>query len=148
MKTLSFFLTLSLLFFFTGCSTPNFGKKVKKEYYTGGKIRSEFFMTDNSEQNGLLKKYGYEGHLTSVANIRNGVNNGVETLYDTKGRVLQTVTYINGKKHGIQKSYYPNGDVMIAIAYQNDMRNGEAFMYRRDGSIDKRATFRHDKMIN
>lgn len=150
MKTLSFFLVLFSLIFFTACEGPNLGGKgkVKKEYFTGGKIRSKFFMTDSSGQNGLLKKYGYEGHLTSTAHIKNGVNDGMETWYDKKGRVLMKVPYINGKKHGVQKAFYPNGDVMIATTYQNGVKNGEAFAYNKDGSIHRQVIFQNGRIIN
>jgi len=99
MKKLSFFLSIFVLFFFSACSSPRvpeplksipnpiptavpnlFGNNVKKEYFTGGKLRSEFIMSDKSGQNGLLKKYGYNGKLTSTITIRNGVKNGAETL--------------------------------------------------------------------
>ena len=148
MKALSLFLVLFSLVFFTACEGPSLGGKVKKEYYTGGKIRSEFIMTDSTGQNGELKKYGYEGHLTSTVQINNGVKNGIETWYDKKGRPIRKVPYINGKKHGVLKEFYPNGDVMATIPYQNSMRNGEAFSYNKDGSVHRKVIFRNDRMIN
>jgi len=148
MKALSFFLVLFSLIFFTACEGPSLGGKVKKEYFTGGKIRSEFFMADSSGQNGLLKKYGYNGNLTSTVNIKNGVKNGIETWYDKKGRVIRKVPYINGKKHGLLKEFYPNGDIMATIPYQNSVRNGEAFSYNKDGSVHRKVIFRNGRMIN
>jgi antitoxin component YwqK of YwqJK toxin-antitoxin module len=153
MKTLSFFLALFLsLFFMTGCSSsslPNpFGAKVKKEYFTGGKLRSEFIMEKGSEQNGVLKKYGYDGRITSVAHIKNGVNDGMETWYDKKGRILMKVPYVNGKKDGIQKAFYPNGDVMVATTYQNGIKHGKAVAYNKDGSIHRQAMFQRGNILN
>ncbi|WP_295420506.1 hypothetical protein [Sulfurovum sp.] len=152
MKKLSMFLSLLLMVFVTGCSTPDlsssFGKKVKKEYFTGGKIRSEFIMSDNSGQNGLLKKYGYDGHLTSIAHIKNGVNDGEETWFDKQGRVLMKVPYVNGKKHGVQEAYYPNGDVMISTTYVNGVKHGKAVAYNKDGSIHRQVTFRNGKIVD
>ena len=79
MKKLSLLLASFMLFSLLGCSTPSLLRdKVKKEYFTGGQLRSEFIMSDDTEQNGLLKKYGYSGDLISTAEIRNGVNDGVE----------------------------------------------------------------------
>ncbi len=153
MKTLSFIIAIFLsVFITTGCSTANlsspFGKRVKKEYFTGGKVRSEFTMTDSTGQNGTLKKYGYDGHITSLALIKNGVNDGDEIWYDKQGRILMKVPYINGKKHGIQEAYYPNGDVMISTTYENSVKNGKAVAFNKDGSIHRQVMFRNGKIIN
>ena len=149
MKALSLFFVLFSLLFFTACEGPSLGGgKVKKEYFTGGKIQSEFIMTDSTEQNGQLKKYGYEGHLTSVVNIRDGVKDGMEIWYDTKGRVIRNVPYINGRIHGTLKEFYPNGDTLATMSYQNGMKNGQAFSYNKDGSVHRKVIFQNGRMIN
>lgn len=149
MKKLSLLLLTFLLLSFTGCSTPSLtGKKVKKEYFTGGQVRTEFIMDDDTEQNGLLKKYGYNGNVTSTVKIRNGVKDGVETGFDGKGRVIWKLTYINGKQEGQQYMYYPNGDVMISYAYASGQKHGQAMTYNRDGSINKKVIYSHGKIIN
>ena len=148
MKVSSFFLVLFSLLFFTACEGPSLGKKVEKEYYTGGKVRSEFIMSDSTGQNGQLKKYGYEGHLTSVVNMRNGVKDGTEVWYDTRKRVIRNVPYVNGRIDGILKEYYPNGDIMATIPYQSGMRNGQAFSYNKDGSVYRKVIFKNGRMIN
>jgi len=152
MKKITFSLSLFTLLVLSGCSISNisipFGKKVKKEYFTGGQIRSEFIMDDNTGQNGILKKYGYDGKLTSIAHIRNGVHDGIETWYDKKGRVLMRVPYVNGKKHGIQEAYYENGDVMISYTYKNGIKDGPATFYNKDGSIYKQTLYKDGKIVN
>ena len=149
MKKLSLLLLALLLLAFTGCSSPSLmGKKVKKEYFTGGQVRKEFIMDDDTEQNGLLKKYGYNGNVTSTVNIRNGVKDGIETGFDEKGRVIWKLTYINGKQEGQQYAYYPNGDVMLSFSYLSDQKHGEAMTYNRDGSINKKVMYKNGKIIN
>ncbi len=148
MKALSLFLVLFSLIFFTACEEPSLGSKVKKEYYTGGKVRSEFIMTDSTKQNGQLKKYGYEGHLTSTVQMKNGVKNGTETWYDKRGRIIRTVPYNNGRIHGTIKEFYPNGEVLASIPYQSGMKNGQAFSYNKDGSAHRKVIFKNGRMIN
>ncbi|MEA3434164.1 MAG: hypothetical protein U9R13_06240 [Campylobacterota bacterium] len=148
MKALSLFFILFSLLFFTACEGPSLGGKVKKEYFTGGKIKSEFIMTDSTEQNGQLKKYGYEGHLTSVVNIRNGVKTGMEVMYDSQGRVIRKIPYDSGRIHGSMKDFYPNGDTMATIPYQYGTRNGTAYSYYADGRVARKVKFRNGKMIN
>jgi len=159
--------SFTLLFFFSACSTPSvpeplknipnpiptsvpnlFEGNVKKEYFTGGKIRSEFIMSDKSGLNGLLKKYGYNGKLTSTVQIHHGVMHGTEVLFDAKGRVLKKTPYVKGKKDGVLEVYYPNGDVMAQITYVNNIRQGRAIKYNKDGSINQEVLFQNGHLAD
>jgi antitoxin component YwqK of YwqJK toxin-antitoxin module len=150
MKKFTLLLSLFILFFINSCdSAPSLSsKKVKKEYFTGGQIRTEFIMDDDTGQNGLLKKYGYNGNVTSTVTIRNGVKHGTETGFDTKGRLLWKQNFVNGKQDGQQYAYYPNGDVMVSYTYVNGIKEGPAQTYNKDGSVHKRVLYKHDKIIN
>ena len=132
-----------------GCSSPNFtGKTIKKTYFTGGQLHTEFILDDNTGQNGLLKTYGYDGELTSTVPIHHGVKDGVETGFDNKGRVIWKYTYINGKKEGKQYVYYPNGDVMISYTCVGDVKHGVAKTFNKDGSVNEEVMFDHGRIIN
>ncbi len=152
MNKLSFFLSTLFILFLTSCSTPTlstpFGGKVKKEYYTGGGLRSELLMSDETGHSGLLKKYGYDGKLTSKVQIQNGVKNGTETLFDSRGRVLRETPYVNGRKNGVLKVYYPNGDLMAEITFANNRKHGKAVKYKKDGSIHEQAIFKNGRRAN
>lgn len=149
MKHISLLLSLFVLLSFTACDSPSMSnKKVHKEYFTGGKLRSEFIMDDKTGQNGILKKYGYGGNLTSTSMIRNGVPDGLETGYDAKGRVLWRQYYASGRQEGVQKAYYPNGDLMVTYTYKNGVKEGVAQTYRKDGKVDKRVVYRNGRIVN
>lgn len=155
MKKLSLLFSFLLILFFNGCSNTATGvspqkgvKKVKKEYYTGGMLRSEFLMYDDTGMNGVRKHYGYEGKLTSIAEIRNGVKHGIEKWYDKEGRTIQTVPYDNGRKEGVQTAYYPNGTPMITTTFKKDIRHGPTVIYKRDGSIHEKIIYRNSKAVN
>jgi len=152
MKKLSFFLSIFVLLSFTACTTPKlsnpFKSNVKKEYFTGGKIRSAFEMSDDSGQNGLLKKYGYNGKLNSTVSIARGVKHGTETLFDQQGRVIKKTPYDNGRKQGVLEAYYPNGDVMAQITYNNNVKHGKAIKYNKNGSINQQATYRNGRLAS
>ncbi|MEY3090592.1 MAG: hypothetical protein RL113_908 [Pseudomonadota bacterium] len=140
----------SILLVLTGCnSSPSFGgEKSKKEYFTGGKIRSEFIMEDQSGQNGVRKEYDYDGNIMSITPVRNGVPHGTATKYDPKGRLIAKTIYLNGKKDGLQEAYYPNGEVMISYTYKNGVKDGPAYSYNKDGSINKEVIYANDKIVN
>jgi antitoxin component YwqK of YwqJK toxin-antitoxin module len=149
MKHFSILLLTSIFFLLNGCNSPSLSNgKVKKEYFTGGKVRTEFTMSDKSGQNGVLKKYGYDGHITSIAHIKNGVTDGIEVWYDKSGRILMKVPYTNGRKNGLQKAFYPNGDLMISTTYINGVKSGRAIAYNKDGSIHRKVIFRKGHIVN
>jgi len=149
MKPLFLFVSLVVVLLLSGCDTPSLsGEKVKKEYFTGGQLRSEFIMDDDTGQNGILKKYGYDGHLTSTARIQNGVQDGLETGYDSEGRVLWRQYYLNGKQQGVQKAYYPNGDLMVTYTYKNGIKDGVAQTYHKNGIVAKRVIYRNNRIVN
>ena len=149
MKKLYLSLAALILLSFTACSSPGLsGKKVKKEYFTNGQIRTEFIMDDNTEKNGLFKRYGYDGKLTSKVYIRNGVKDGIETWYDNQNREIRKVPYINGRIHGTLTELYENGETMVTIPYQYGIRHGDAFAYNKDGSVHKKVTYQNGKIVN
>ena len=147
-KKLSFLLTIFTLLILTGCDSPTpFGKKVEKTYFTGGNVSSAFTWDDSTGKNGVLKKYGYSGKVTSSVHITNGVKDGIESMYDEHGRVIQHIPYVNGRIHGTKVAFYPNGDNMITYTYEYGMKNGYAFAYNPDGTVAKKALYRHNKLI-
>jgi len=143
---LGLFISISL--FFTACEGPNLSsdKEVKKTYFTGGKIQSEFIMDDKTGKNGLLKKYGYSNTLTSKVTIRDGVPHGNEIGYDEGGRMLWKYIYVNGNQHGIQEAYYPNGTVMLSFTYVNGIKHGPASSYRLDGALQKKVMYKNGRL--
>lgn len=153
MKSIYIVVFASLMTLFSGCSnngglsTSSFGKNVKRDYYTGGMLRSEFIMDDNTEMNGVRKEYGYDGKLTSTVLIRNGVKYGTEKWFDPENRVILAIPYVDGRKHGTQTAYYPNGQPMITIPFSRGMKNGTAVAYKRDGSVYKTEKYQNDRRI-
>ena len=147
-KKLTLILSLFALLLLSACSTPSFGKKVEKEYYTGGQLRSEFIWSDSTGKNGIKRTYGYEGHQTSSVNITNGVRNGIMTYYDKQGRVIRQTPYVNGKIHGEEKAFYPNGDRMITFNYLNGVKEGYAYSYYPNGKVCRKAKYKNNRIIN
>ena len=142
--------TISLFFLLllSGCKIPSpSDKNIKKDYFTGGGLRSELIMTNGNSQNGILKRYGFNEKLASVSTIKNGVRNGEEVGYDEQGRVLWRYFFVNGKQEGLQKAFYPNGDLMLSYTYKQGIRNGEAKTYQRDGAIIKKVMFKNGKIF-
>ena len=149
MKKLSLLLSTLILLSFTACSSPSFGgEKVEKKYFTNGDIREEFIMDDDTGKNGVLKKYGYSGELTSMVHIKNAVKDGIEIWYDSKHREIRKVPYSNGIIHGTMTELYENGETMATIPFQYGTKQGIAYAYNKDGSVFKKVTYRNGRIIN
>jgi antitoxin component YwqK of YwqJK toxin-antitoxin module len=152
MRPSSLFLILNgVLLLLTGCNTPTplaSSGKSKKEYFTGGKLRTEFILQDESGQNGTYKEYDYDGNLMSITPMQNGLPHGTATTYDPKGRIIAKTHYLNGQKEGKEEAYYPNGDVMISYTYRHGLKEGPAYSYNKDGSVNKKVIYANDKIIN
>jgi antitoxin component YwqK of YwqJK toxin-antitoxin module len=120
-----------------------FGKKqkVRNEYFTGGKLRSKFVMSDDTGESGLLYKYGYDGKVTSTVYIKHGLKNGLETLFDEEGRIMKRTPYVDGRKDGIVEVYYPDGKVLAQITYANNKRHGRASKYNHDGTVNEEVQY-------
>ncbi len=147
-KTTTILLSILLLFALTGCDTPSFGKKVEKEFYTGGKLRSTFTWSDSKGKSGIKRTFGYEGHMTSSVHIKNGVKNGIMSYFDKEGRVIKQTPYVNGMIQGVEKAFYPNGDKMISYTYREGMKNGYAYTYYPDGHVCRKAKYKNNVLIN
>ena len=155
-QMLSFLLSFLVAISFSGCSSTTASShvspskhvvKVKKEHYTGGKLRSEFLMYDNSGMNGLRKTYDFEEKLISEVEIKNGVKNGREVNYDKEGRISLVRPYENGRLHGIATLYYDNRTPKMTISYVRGLKHGPAKKYNNNGSLYEEVIFQNNKKV-
>jgi antitoxin component YwqK of YwqJK toxin-antitoxin module len=147
-KKLTLILSLFALLFLSACTSPSFGKKVEKKYYTGGQLMSEFIWSDSTGKNGTMRMYGFDGKQVSSVNITNSVKNGIESQFDGEGRVIRQTPYVNGNVHGTDKVFYPNGDRKITFTYRNGVRDGYAYSYYADGRVCKKAKYKNNRLVN
>ena len=145
-KTIMFLSIVGVLF--SGCSSQKSVSpdnksyvSVKKTYFQGGALSSEFLMTDKSGQNGIMRKYGYDGKVTSNTDIKNGVKHGYETLYQNNGLLLKKTPYVNGFIQGTEYIYYAGGAVMVTTPYASGKKHGKAVAYNPNGTVNKTAIF-------
>ena len=152
MKTLSLSLIGFLLISCTSSTIPNpmsnmFKDNVKRQYFTGGKIRSEFIPSNKNATSGLLKIYGVNGKVTSTSVIVNGAKDGDMKYYTPNGIVIKKIPYVNGSKEGVEEIYYPNGQTMVQISYVHNVRHGTAIKYNQDGSINEKVIYQNGRRM-
>ena len=126
------------------------GKKyvgIDKTHFKSGKVSSEFLKTTKDGRTGTLRKYGFNGKVTSNTTIVNGSKNGYSIMYDSFGNVLKKTPYKNGFRQGTEIIYYPGGQIMVSTPYAGDKKHGKAIAYNPDGSVNKSATFNKGKRV-
>jgi len=142
-------ISLVVMLIVSGCTTPSFidGKRVKREYFPKGQLKSEFIMSDFSGKSGILKEYGLDGELLASTTIRNGVKDGVKKVYYKDGSVAVETTYKEGKKDGPQRAYYQNGKRWYVLPFKNGIMDGHAVMYDQNGRIIKEAYYKNGQQV-
>ncbi|HDQ26066.1 MAG TPA: hypothetical protein ENN43_04890 [bacterium] len=95
--------------------------KVHK-FYPSGKIKAEFYYSNNSRQG------------------------AAKFLYET-GEVLETVSYYNGMRHGNYNRFYPNGRPMERGVYRNNEIYGTITRYFDDGAEAVRLQIKDGKEV-
>jgi len=160
MKNIHLFLTLlCAMFLLTGCT------KVKYEYHSRGKIKSEthyrfgketgttvyyhhWYPTKTMEiemkrgkKNGKFIKRYFDGKLEMVAYYKNDVIDGVETQYYKDGSIAMQIHYSKGLKNGTATSWFSNGIVRETGNFVNDMFDGEWIHHDERGLIVGEGSF-------
>ncbi|MCL2245690.1 MAG: toxin-antitoxin system YwqK family antitoxin [Lentimicrobiaceae bacterium] len=160
MKNSHLFLPLfCLLFLFASCT------KVKREYYSRGKIKSEthyrfgketgtttyyhnHYPTKTMEiemkrgkRNGKFVKRYFDGNPELEATYKNDLLEGVETHYYKNGNISLKTHYKKGVKNGPVTSWFSNGIIRESGAFVNDMFDGEWVNYDERGLLVGEGSF-------
>ena len=118
-KQLTFLLSLTFLFLFSGCS--DFGDElvVKKEYWDNGKLESETHYK-NGKQDGMETSWFESGEKSGEYHWKNGKQKGLETHWYESSEKKSIKHFKNGTENGIRKEWDKNG----LITYQENYVDG------------------------
>ena len=95
-KLLTFLLTLTFLFLFSGFV---YGEvpEVKREYYYSGNLRSETHYKNGKEEG--LETWWYEnGKKKSTKHFKDGIENGVRTEWNEDGKKTFQGNFVDGNE--------------------------------------------------
>ena len=135
-----------LFLLFYSCKSRTENKTVKKiirEYYADGKIKSETQVKDTSA-NGLMKNYDREGHLLIVYTYKMSKLEGPAVKYYTNGKPELKMFYRDGKREGIMQWFYDTGELYRVIPYKGGKIDGIKISYYKNGKIMAEAPFLDD----
>ena len=93
-KQLTFLLSLSFLFLFSG-SVYGEEPEVKKKYWKNGKLKSE-------------------------THYKNGEEEGLSTRWHKNGNKQLETHYKNGEEEGLKKSWYESGEKNLEVYHKNE----------------------------
>jgi len=149
---LTSFITIVLIFAFTGCRGGSSGKKTEadidtvsvpdtgytgiKQYMSGNRIVKEVTFK-NSVREGLMKTFYPGGQLRQTFWYENGMREDTSKYYYLEGQLFRTTPYRHDTIDGIQQQYYRTGKVKAKIGYSKGIRTTYFEEFNTDGKTIK-----------
>jgi hypothetical protein len=114
---------------------------VWREYYSGGKIKSEA-VYKNGKKQGLDITWYHSGCIKQENYYNNGKLDGPVTFYSKNCKKELIETYKNGVKEGLEIEYHPNGRIKSEANFKNGNLDGVYKVYTKNGefSFESRTT--------
>ena len=135
----------------TGCKyfsnnkkNTNSGRKIVKEYYSNGKIKSINQVIDD-KRDGLCKYYNEKGILIATTEFQNNKYNGKYTTYYANGKKRSEVMYQDHIRNGKAFIYYEDGTLSIEETYKDNELNGEKKKYYANGKLRMENEYKNGK---
>lgn len=145
--------------FLAGC------KKVEKDYYPNGNLKSviEFkngkehgklifydpnyktptleITMEHGKKNGKLTRYHFNGKIETIAYYVDDIQEGEESIYDLKGNRIIENHFVHGKKNGPYRSWHERDVIKEEGAYLDDLYDGEWFFWDERGMLIGEAVY-------
>ena len=133
MKLINLLLVWLVLY---SCSSVNKQeKKIKKEYFEDGSLKTEQEYIFDTIQEGYYKRYFNNGQLEIEIPYVNNKKNGLVKEYYSSGTLFSKVPYLDGLKSGVAKWFHENGKLSSEIIFKNDIKTSEGFGFHENGVV-------------
>jgi hypothetical protein len=109
---------------------------VWREFYAGGKLKSESVYKNNKKQGLEISWYNLSGCVKQEAYYNNGQLDGPVTYYYRNCKKEMTENYKNGVKEGLEISYHPNGRIKAEGYFKKGNLDGVYKVYNKNGQFD------------
>ena len=116
-----------LVLFLMGCEKA----KTTYEYYSDGKISSEYIQTGNET---VTKRYTEDGHIWQVR-VENQEKIISDEYFHKNGKLAATFPHENGKINGMVKEFYDDGALFAVTQYNYDRIIGSQKIFHKSGSL-------------
>lgn len=139
MKKILFF-----LFAIVTCIIVKAQTEIQKEYYPGGKLKTETPVVNGMVQ-GIKKGYYESGKLLYEVMFENNLPKGISRGYYESGKLKEEKPFANGDVNGIMKVFYENGKLQYEIPFVNGMAAGIKKGYYESGKLQYELLFENNK---
>lgn len=109
---------------------------VWREFYPGGRLKSEAVYKNNKKQGLDISWYNLNGCVKQEAYYNNGQLDGPVTYYYRNCKKEMTENYKNGVKDGLEISYHPNGRIKAEGNFKKGNLDGVYKVYNKNGQFD------------
>jgi len=130
---------LCSLFLFAGCT------KVKREYYSRGKLKSETHYRFGKETGTTTYYHKHYPTKTMEIEMKRGKRNGkfIQRYFD--GRLETVAFYKNDLLEGVETHYYMNGNMSMKVHYTKGLKNGSVTTWYSNGLVKEIGFFVNDR---
>lgn len=132
-----------------GVSVNSQTKKIEKEYYPNGNLKSEI-ETVNGLPYGYVKLFDENGILRDLTFYKSGLNrigdsisvkHGLHKSFSESGNIFSEGKYDNNSKVGEWKEYFKNGKIKFKINFIENRQSGKFIAYYDSGTIKTKGEF-------
>lgn len=134
MPTIKRILLIPLFLFILSCNE----RILKKEYYSNGTIKEEYYCIKNKRE-GESKLYYPNGKLWAEPLYKDGYQEGLTKVYYPDGKLQKLVYYHKGIPQDTQKVFYENGNIQEICYLINAEKYGDFEMFFSNGKIKEKG---------
>lgn len=109
---------------------------VWREFYAGGKLKSESVYKNNKKQGLEISWYNSSGCVKLERYFNNGQLDGPVTYYSRNCKKELIENYKNGVKEGLEIAYYSNGRIKSEGYFKKGNLDGVYKVYNKNGKFD------------
>lgn len=134
-KNLKYTFLIVLIFIFSNCKNHR-NKKLIKEYYSSGKVKSYgWYMKDTIPIDTIITLYE-DGNLLSKEVYDSLGKAKIAISYYNNGKINKIINYKNGLANGFLHEYNKLGKIENKYFYYNDQQIGDIYGFELDGNIN------------
>lgn len=112
-----------------------------------GIIKSEGYMNESLQYDGVWKFYDEEGRIKTQATFKNNVLEGERITYYQNGSRKNVMDVKNEKRIGEDKTYYNFNQIYSSRTYdKNGVENGPSVYYHKIGTVSHKFNIVNDKI--
>ncbi|MBR8801734.1 toxin-antitoxin system YwqK family antitoxin [Porphyromonas levii] len=117
------------------------GRSVDLEISVYGNVVNKTKVYKGNRQNGLYKKWHFNGRLEERSNWKNGKRDGLYEEWKRDGQLTERYNWKNGRRDGLCEHWHDNGQLSFRANYKEDKFDGLYERWHPNGLLFERTNY-------